>query len=140
MFDIFRLFDIFHRGYNQRIDHLSKQISFFHLFSFLTYPYLSYFCVLALVYIMVKDIGRLYKYNQPKISTPTLKQPVSSSSAAHSSSTSNLTRTSISYQLDNKDSTTNQNKNNTSNADGIHSYVTPRKKITVSRPHLHPLV
>ena len=39
-----------------------------------------------------------------------------------------MTQISISSQLDNKDSTTNQNKNNISNTDDIHSYVTPRKK------------
>ena len=51
-----------------------------------------------------------------------------SSSATHTSSASNLTQTSISSHLDNKDSTTNQNKNNTSNTDDIHSCVTPRKQ------------
>ena len=35
---------------------------------------------------------------------------------------------SISYQLDNKEITINQNNNNTSNTDDIHSFVTPRKK------------
>ena len=69
---------------------------------------------------MVKDIGRLYKYNRPKKSTPTYKKPVLSSSAAHASSESNSTGTSISYQLDNKYITTNQDKNNTSNKDDIH--------------------
>ena len=39
-----------------------------------------------------------------------------------------MTGTSISSQPDNKDITTNQNKNNTSNTDDIHSCVTPRKK------------
>ena len=58
-----------------------------------------------------------------RISTPTIKKPVLSSSAAHISSTSNLTQTSLSSQLDNKDITTNQNKNNTSNTDDIHSCV-----------------
>ena len=81
---------------------------------------------------MVKDIGRLYKYNRPKQSTPTFKKPVLSYSAAHASSASNLTGTSISSQLDNKDITTNQNKNNTSNTDDIHSCVIPRKKLQCS--------
>ena len=74
---------------------------------------------------MVKDIGRLYKYNRPKQSTPTFNKPVLSSLAAHASSKSNSTGTSISYQLDNKDMTKNQNKNNTSNTDDIYSCVTP---------------
>ena len=77
---------------------------------------------------MGKEIGRLYKNNQSKLSTPTLTKPGLSSSAAHISSASNLTRTSISSQLDNKDITTNQNKNNTSNTDDIHSCVTPQKQ------------
>ena len=47
--------------------------------------------------------------------------------ASNTSSASNSTRTSILYRLDNKNITTNQNKNNISNADDIHSCVTPRK-------------
>ena len=69
---------------------------------------------------MGKEIGRSFKYNRSKISTPTLKKPVLSSSAAHTLSASNLTQTFISYHLDNKDSTAIQNKNNTSNTDDIH--------------------
>ena len=89
---------------------------------------------------MVKDIGRLYIYNRPKQYTPTFKKPVLSSSAAHASSENNLIGTSISSQLDHKDITKNQNKNNTSNTDDIHSCVTPQKQITVFRPHLQPLI
>ena len=77
---------------------------------------------------MVKDIGIIYKYNRPKQSTPTLKKPVLSSSADHESSASNSTGTSISSQLDNKDITTNQNNNNTSNIEDIHSCVTSQKQ------------
>ena len=76
---------------------------------------------------MVNNIGSLYKYIWPKQSVPTFKKPVLSSSAVHASSASISTGTSISSQLDNKDITTNQNKNNTSNIDDIHSYVTPQK-------------
>ena len=76
--------------------------------------------------------------------TPTLKKPVLSSSAAHTLYANNLTGTSISYQLDNKDITTNQNKNNTSNTDDIHSCVTPRKQnysvyASSTPPRLTPL-
>ena len=70
---------------------------------------------------MGKEIGSCFKYNQSKISTPTLKKPVLSFSAAHTSYVSNSTQTSISSQLDNKYSIKNQNKNNTSNTDDIHS-------------------
>ena len=72
---------------------------------------------------MGKEIGRSFKYNQSKISTPLLKKHVLSSSAAHTSYASNLTQTSISSQLDNKDIFTNQNKNNTSNTDDNHSCI-----------------
>ena len=77
---------------------------------------------------MGKEIGRSYKYNQSKISTPKLKKPVLSSSAAHTSFASNLTGTSISSKLYNKEDFTNQNKNNTSDTYEIHSCVTPQKQ------------
>ena len=76
---------------------------------------------------MGKEIGRYFKYNRSKISTPTLKIPVLPSSAAHTSSASNLTQTVISSQLDNEDSTAIQKKKDTPNKDDIHSCVTPRK-------------
>ena len=77
---------------------------------------------------MGKEIGRSFKYNRSKISTPTLKKPVLSSSTAHASSASNLTQTFISSHLDNEDSTAIQNKKDTSNTDDIHSCVTPQKQ------------
>ena len=40
---------------------------------------------------MGKEIGRSFKYNGSKISTPTLKKPVLSYSAAYTSSASNST-------------------------------------------------
>ena len=52
---------------------------------------------------MGKDVGRSYKYNQSKISTPTLKNPVLSSSANYTSYTTSLSQTIISSQLENKD-------------------------------------
>ena len=58
---------------------------------------------------MVNDTGRSYKYIQSKISTPTLKKPVLSSSANHISYTTSLSQTIISSQLENKDSTAIQN-------------------------------
>ena len=84
---------------------------------------------MVLICTMGKEIGRSFKYNRSKISTSTLKEPVVSSSTAHTSSASNLTRTSISSQLDNKDITTNQSKNNISNTDDIPQ---ERKKTRVS--------
>ena len=76
---------------------------------------------------MGKEIGRSFKYNRSKISTPTHKNPMLSSSADHKSYTSHLARTIISYQLDNEKNTAIQNKNNTSNIDDINSCVTPQK-------------
>ena len=130
---IFFDFRVFNRGitkHNVLIIH--QKISYFYLLSFLNYPHLSYFRLLVLICTMGKVIGRSYKYNWSKISTLTLKKPVLSSSAAHTSSAWNLTQTSISSQLDNEDSTTNKNKNNTSNTDDMHSCVTPRKKLQCS--------
>ena len=76
---------------------------------------------------MGKDIVRYFKYNRSKISSPTLKKPVLSSSANHTSYTTNFTPTIISHQLQHKDSTSIQNTVNISNTDDIHSCVTPRK-------------
>ena len=89
---------------------------------------------------MGKEIGCSFKYNQSIISTPKLKKPDLFSSAAHTSSTSNLTRIFISSHLENKYTTINQNKNNTSNTDDFHSCVTPRKQNYSVQAHLHPLV
>ena len=80
---------------------------------------------------MVKDIGHILKYNQPKLSTLTFKKSVLSSLAAYALSANNLTGTSIFSQLDNKCITKNHNKNNTSNADDIHLCVTTRKSYSV---------
>ena len=81
-----------------------------------------------MIFTMGKEIGRSFKYNQSKKSTPTIKKPVLSSSANHTSYTSNLIRTIISSQLENEDSTTIQNTLDISNTDDIHSVVTPRKQ------------
>ena len=69
--------------------------------------------------------GRSYKYYQSKISTPTLKKPVLSSSVNHASYTTNSTPTIMSRQLQHKDSTSIQNTVDISNTDDIHSCVTP---------------
>ena len=74
---------------------------------------------------MGKDIGCSFKYNRSKISSPTLKKPVLSSSAHHTSYKTNSTRTIMSHQLQHKDSTSIQNTVKISNTDDIHSCVTP---------------
>ena len=94
---------------------------------------------------MGKEIGCSFKYNRTKISTPTLKKPVLSSSVHHTSYTTNLTRTIVSHQLENKDSTSLQNTLDISNTDAIHSCVTPRKQnisvqTTCTPPPLKPLI
>ena len=58
---------------------------------------------------MGKEIGRSYKYYRSKISTPTVKKPVLSSLANHTSYTTNSTPTIMSHQLQYKDSTAIQN-------------------------------
>ena len=97
------------------------------MLTFLTYPHFSSFCFIVLIGNMGKKIGRSFKYNRSKISTPTFKKPVLSSSAVHTLYASNFTGTSSSSKLNNKDITTNQNKNNMSNIDDMHSCVTSRK-------------
>ena len=83
------------------------------------------FCFLVLMCTIGKETGHSFKYNRSKLSSSTLKKPVLSYSAAHTSSLINSTGTSISSQLDNKNITRNQNNNNTSNTEEIHSFVTP---------------
>ena len=94
---------------------------------------------------MGKEIGRSFKYVRSKISTPTLKRLVLSSSANHTSYTSNLTRTIMSSQLENEDSTVIQIPSYISNTDDIQSCVTSRKQnysvqATSTPPHLTPLI
>ena len=94
---------------------------------------------------MGKDIGCSFKYNRSKISSPTLKKPVLSSSENHTSYTTNSTPTIMSHQLQHKDSTSIQTTVNISNIDDIHSCVTPRKQnisvqATSTPPFLIPLI
>ena len=100
-----------------------KKISSFDFLSFLNYPHFSFFRFMELIFAMGKEIGSSFKYNWSKRSTPTLKEPVISSSSVHTSFAKKLTWTSISSQLDDKDITTNQNKNNISNTDNIQSCI-----------------
>ena len=94
---------------------------------------------------MGKYIGRSFKYNRSKISSPTLEKPVLSSSANHTSYTTNSTPTIMSHQLQHKDSTSIQNTVDISNTYDIHSCVTPRKQnicvqATSTPPSLTPLI
>ena len=76
---------------------------------------------------MGKDIGRVYKHNQPKLSSPTLKKPVLLSSANHTSCITISNPTITSQQIQDKNSTSIQDKVNISDTDDIHSCVTPQK-------------
>ena len=69
---------------------------------------------------MCKEIGCSFKYNRSKISTLTLKNPMLSSSQDYTSYTGNLTRTIISSQLENENSTAIQNTTDISNTDDIY--------------------
>ena len=90
---------------------------------------------------MGKDIGRFYKHNLPKSSSPTLKKPVLSSSANHTSCITISNPPITSHPHQHKGSASNIDKVNISNKDDIHSCVSPKKKIiSVFRPYLHPLV
>ena len=94
---------------------------------------------------MGKEIGSSYTYYRSKISTPTLKRTLLSSSVNHTSYTTNSTPTIMSYQFQHKESTSIQNKSNISNKDDIHSCVTPRKHnirrhATSTPPRLTPLI
>ena len=80
-----------------------------------------------------------------KISSPILKKLVLSSSANHTSYTTNSTPNFMPHQVQHKDSTSIQNKINISNTDDIHSCVTPRKhnisvKATTNPSCLTPLI
>ena len=94
---------------------------------------------------MGKEIGRSYKYNQSKISSPTLKKPVLLSSANHTPYTTNLTPTIMYQKLQHKDKYAIQNTMNNSNTHDIQSCTTPRKqntsfKATSTPPSLTPLI
>ena len=77
---------------------------------------------------MGREIGRYFKYNRSKSSIPTLKKPVLSSSANHASYITNSTRTIISYQQENYDTSAIQNMLDISNTDDINYCVSPQKQ------------
>ena len=94
---------------------------------------------------MGKDIGRFYKHNRPKSSGATLKKPVLSSSANHTSCITISNPTIMSHPLQHKDSASIQDKVNISNTYDIHSSVTPKRhnisvQATSTPPRLTPLI
>ena len=100
---------------------------------------------LALIGTMGKDIGRFYKHNRPKSSSPTLKKPVLLSSANHISCITISNQPVTSHPCQHKGSASNQDKVNISNTDDIHSCVTPKRhnisvQATSTSPRLTPLI
>ena len=94
---------------------------------------------------MGKDIGRFFKYNQPKSSSPTLKKPVLSSTANHTSCITISKPSIMSHQRQHKHISSIQNSVNISEIDDIHSCVTPKKHnisdhATSTPPCLTPLI
>ena len=92
-----------------------------------------------------KDIGRVYKHNQPKSSSSTLKKPVLSSSAKHTLCITISNPPITSHPCQHKGSASNQDKVNISNTDDIHSCVTPKRhnisfQATSTPPRLTPLI
>ena len=61
---------------------------------------------------MGKEIGRSFKYKRPKSSSPTLKKPVLSSSANHTSCLTISNLPIMSHPRQHKDSDSNQDKVN----------------------------
>ena len=94
---------------------------------------------------MGKDIGRFYKHNRPKSSSPTLKKPVLSSSANHTSCITISNPPITSHPCQHKGSASNQEKVNISNIYDIHSCVSPKRhnisvQTTSTHPRLTPLI
>ena len=94
---------------------------------------------------MGKEIGRSLKYKQPKSSSLTLKKPVFSSTANHTSCITISNPSITSHPRQNKGIASNQDKINISNTDDIHSCVTTKKhNISVQAistpPRLTPLI
>ena len=94
---------------------------------------------------MSKDIGSSFKYYRPKSSSPTLKKPVLSSLAHHTSCITISNPPVMSHPRQYKGSASNQDKVNISNIDDIHSCVTPKRHnisvhATSTPPLLTPLI
>ena len=93
----------------------------------------------ALIDTMGKDIGRFYKHNRPKSSSLTLKKPVLSSTANHTSCITVSNQPVTSQPCQHKGSAFNQDKVNISNIDDIHYCVTPKRhNISVQATYTPP--
>ena len=87
---------------------------------------------------MGKDIGRYFKHNQSKISTPTLKKPIYHINLLiHYMQVirhGNLSHLNLILKI------VLQKKKTTPQIYMTSTHVLYHKKITVFRPHLHPLI
>ena len=75
--------------------------------------------LIALIGTMGKEIGPSFKYNRPKSSSLTLKKPVLSSTANHTSCKTISNQPVTSHPCQHKGSASNQDKVNISNTDDI---------------------
>ena len=94
---------------------------------------------------MGKEIGCSYKYNRSKISSPTLKKPVLSSTANHTSCITISNQPVTLHPCQHKGSASNQDKVNISNTYDIQSCVTPKihnisVQNTSTPPRLTPFI
>ena len=100
---------------------------------------------MVLIGTMGKDIYRSFKYNRPKSSSPTLKKPVLSYSANHTSCITVSSPSITSHTNQHKGIASNQDKVTISNTDDIHYFVTPKRhnisvQTTSTPPRLTPLI
>ena len=79
---------------------------------------------------MGKDIGKIYKHSQYQLSNPSIKEPVVSSSDSQTSTSIKLTITSVSSDIDKKQTNsilcsqnTTQNDLNITNNEDVKSFV-----------------
>ena len=94
---------------------------------------------------MGKGIGRSFKYNRPKSSSPTLKKPVLSSTSNHTSCITISNPSITPHPRQHEGSASNQDKVNISNTDDIHSCLKPKRhnisvQTTSTPPRLTPLI
>ena len=101
--------------------------------------------VIVIIGTMGKEIGCSFKYSQPKSSSLTLKKPVLSYTANHTSCITISNQPVTSHPCQHKCSASNQDRINISNTDDIHSCVTPKMynisvQATSTPPRLTPLI
>ena len=104
-----------------------------------------FFVGVVLIGTMGNEIGRSFKYNRPKSSSLTLKKPLLSSTANHTSCITDSNQPVTSQPCQHTGSAPNQDRINISNIDDIHSCVTPKRHnisvpATSTPPRLTPLI